>query len=281
MPNTIWNLNPPLLSRQLYTLIQFPDGAYAEDDLEDAAVLAFHRLHVIMAQFAEVYADWLHGSAEASVQTHMAAILGELDRWHSNLPLGLQLSESDTADASSPPKTTLQSTLLIHYLSMKLFALHVLNPDCAMPHDPSYPFCRGLALKVCSLIASLGSPAKRNSASFRGDVGVILPLSIVSMFLRADAERAWICDWVRQVKYEGMWCGRRRAMIIEAWGKCERELMNCVGRPLHTMVGEDNIYWKPGEGLNVCIMTYDPVEDRRSTVQIYIDENAPSYRRVQ
>lgn len=33
--------------------MQFADGAYADDDLEDAAVLAFHRLHVIMAQFAE------------------------------------------------------------------------------------------------------------------------------------------------------------------------------------------------------------------------------------
>lgn len=57
VPNTIWNLNPPLLSRQLYALMQFADGAYTDDDLKDAAVLAFHRLHVIMAQFAEVYAD--------------------------------------------------------------------------------------------------------------------------------------------------------------------------------------------------------------------------------
>lgn len=273
VPNMLWTLHPPLLEPQLYEQMLFPNQPYPEDDMEEAAVLAFHRLHVIMAGFAIPYADWLRGGLITSeVRGCMADILEQLDEWVCNLPLALQ-SLGDPSSLTPYPRSPLQTTVFIHYLSSKLFAMHVLNPNCTVPGDSAYQFCRKVSLDICRLIADLGPPEKRSTVSFRGDVGVILPLSIVSMFLREEAERAWICQWTRRVDQEGMWCGRRRGMIIEAWARCAQE--HDLARPFYTMVGQDNIHWKPGQGLNVSIMTYDPSRDWRSSVQVYIDDEDP------
>lgn len=268
MPNTIWRLNPLLLSRQFYDLLRARNQSHEEtQSLDEAAILAFDGLHAIMAQFAAIYADWLRGSLSSlGVSAWMLHILDELAIWHSSLPHGLQWSDIHVTNPP-PPKSSLQRTLLVHYLSSKLFALYVLNPDCAVPGDATYKFCHRIAQTICTLINGLGPPEKRNSTRFRGDVGVILPLSIASMFLRTDAERKWACHWARHANHEGMWCGRRRSMIMGAWGRCQEENMST--HPVHTLVGADNIYWKPGKYLNVCIMTHDISEGLAQAVEVY------------
>lgn len=268
VPNTIWTLNPPLLNRSCYELLRARSQRNSEpQDTDDAAVNAFEGLHAIMGQFACIYADWHRGILPCSdVAASMLGILEDLNSWHRSLPCNLQLSDDINA-GSVIPKTPLQCTLLVHYLSTKLFALYVLNPDCSSPDDAAYPFCHQIALKICTLIDGLGPPERRNCSRFRGDVGMILPLSIASMFLHRDAELRWACRWARQAKHEGMWCGRRRSMIMEAWGRCQRE--NSSIRPIHTMIGPDNIHWKPGKSLNVCIMTHDKLEGRHQAVAMY------------
>lgn len=268
VPNTIWRLNPPLLNRSLYELLRSRGQRNAEpQSLDDAAVRAFESLHAIMGQFAGIYADWLRGVLACSeVAAYMLAILEDLDLWHRSLPRDLQLSDGINA-ASATPKTPLQCTLLVHYLSSKLFALYVLNPDCSAPGDTAYPFCHQIARNICTLIDGLGPPERRNFTRFRGDVGMILPLSIASMFLHTDAELRWARHWARHAKHEGMWCGRRRSMIMAAWARCQRE--NTSIRPMHTMIGPDNLHWKPGKSLNVCIMTHDKFEGRTQAVEMY------------
>lgn len=275
VPNTIWRLNPPLLKPSLYELLRARDQRNAElQSLDDAAVHAFESLHAIMGQFSGIYADWLRGTLPCSdVAASMLGILEDLNMWHRSLPRDLQLPENSNNSNTAPvtPKSPLQCTLLVHYLSSKLFALYVLNPDCATPGDTAYPFCHQIARDICTLIDGLGPPEKRNFIRFRGDVGMILPLSIASMFLHTDAELKWACHWARHAKHEGMWCGRRRSMIMEAWGRCQRE--NTSIRPMHTMIGPDNIHWKPGKSLNVCIMTHDRFEGSSQAVEMYrIDE---------
>jgi hypothetical protein len=39
---------------------------------------------------------------------------------------------------------------------------------------------------------------------------------------------------------------------------------------MHTMIGPDNIHWKPGKSLNICIMTRDKFEGRAQAVEMYI-----------
>lgn len=276
----LWNLNPSLLRPHFYEMMRFPDQVYPEDDSEQAAVLAFHCLHVIMAQFATVYGNWLRGSSTTlEIQTSMADIFDQLECWHCSLPLALQLFGDDFFTTGSPRRSSLHSTLLIHYLSTKLFAMHTIDPSCTNPVNPKFELCRQLALQICSLINGLGPPESRNSAAFRGDVGVILPLSVASMFVTSDDERAWICQWARRANHEGMWCGRRRGMIVEAWARYEREYSSVL-RPFYTMVGQGNIFWRPGDGLNVCIMTYNPVLDERSSVQLYMDDQPTASAKV-
>lgn len=269
-PNTIWQLNPLLLDAKVYELLQFENKPYDEANLEEATILAFNRLHVLMASFAEIYSTWLCGSATPSViQFHMETVLRRLEEWHAELPSALQWVPG--AEQKMPP---LQSTLLIHYLSTKLFAIHVLNPACSLPDNEANPFCRWLALQICSFINNLGPPQNRRLAHFRGDVGIILPLSIVSMFLKTSIERSWISGWLKEINHEGIWCGLRRSMIVEAWGKCEQA---ASARPLHTMIGDDNINWKPGKGFNVRILATSTVDTKCFPVQFYIDyqQNLP------
>ncbi|KAJ5619251.1 hypothetical protein N7510_003235 [Penicillium lagena] len=273
VPNMLWTLHPPILGSRLYEQMLFSYQPYPEDDMEDAAVLAFHRLHVIMARFAIPYADWMRGGlTRSAVRACMADILEQLKEWHYNLPFPLQRL-GNPSSLTTRPRTPLQTTLFIHYLSTKLFVMHVLDPNCSVPGDSAYQFCREVSWDICRLVADLGPPEKRSTASFRGDVGVILPLAVVSMFLREEAERAWICQWARRVDQEGMWCGRRRSMIIEAWAICAQE--HSLALPFHTMVGQDNIHWKPGQKLKVSIMTYDAAQDWRSSVEVYMDDEDP------
>lgn len=265
VPNTIWQLNPPLLDPKAYELLQFEDRTYDEEDLEEAAILAFNRLHALMAGFANVYSTWLRGSSTSSaMQSSMEAILGKLEEWHTGLPSDLQC-----VPGVQRRRTPLQSTVLIHYLSTKLFATHVLSPNCSLPDNEANPYCRWLALQICSLVNDLGPTQNCRFGQFRGDVGIILPLSIVSMFLNTPAERAWISGWLRELNHEGIWCGWRRSMIIEAWGKCEQAA--ALARPLHTMIGDDNINWKPGMGFNVRILTITTLENRWVPVQFYVE----------
>lgn len=268
VPNTIWTLNPPLLNRSLYQLLRTRSQRESRSrSMDNTAVYAFEGLHAIMGHFACIYADWLRGILPCSdVAASMLGILEDLNLWHRSLPRELQLSEDINA-ASASLKTPLQCTLLVHYLSSKLFALYVLNPDCSAPEDTAYPYCHQIALDICTLIDGLGPPERRNCTRFRGDVGMLLPLSIASMFLHEDAELRWACHWARHAKHEGMWCGRRRSMIMEAWRRCQRE--NTSIRPMHTMIGPDNINWKPGKSLNVCIMTHDRLEGRTQAVAMY------------
>lgn len=272
VPNTIWQLNPPLLDPKVHELLQFRDKTYDEEDLEEAAILAFNRLHALMAGFADIYSTWLHESSTPfAIRSSMEILLKRFEEWHADLPSALQW-----VPGVRRRRTPLQSTVLIHYLSTKLFATHVLNPTCSLPDDETYPFCRWLALQTCSLINDLGPPQKRRVGQFRGDVGIILPLSVVSMFLREPAERDWISSWLREVNHEGIWCGLRRSMIVEAWGKCEQ--VTSSARPLHTMIGDDNINWKPGKGFNVRILTINAVDNQKVPVQFYMEHEEQSRR---
>lgn len=257
-----------MLNPSLYELLRARGQRNAEcQTVDEAAVHAFESLHAIMGQFACIYADWLRGILrEFDVAASMLGILEDLNLWHMSLPRVLQFSEDINA-ASATPKTPLHCTLLVHYLSSKLFALHVLNADCSGTDDTAYPMCHQIARNICTLIDDLGPPERRNFSRSRGDVGLMLPLSIASMFLHTDAELRWACNWVRHAKHEGMWCGRRRSMIMEAWARCQRE--NTFIRPMHTMIGPDNIHWKPGKSFNACIMTHDKLEGRSQAVQIY------------